>query len=93
MTTNTKTLLTIKVDKKLKKQAQQMAQEFGLPLGTYVNMKLREFVKQKEIRISRPEIPNKETIKAILEGEREFERREYEGPFTLKQLRKKWKLK
>ncbi|HEY4832349.1 MAG TPA: type II toxin-antitoxin system RelB/DinJ family antitoxin [Waddliaceae bacterium] len=90
--TNTKTLLTIKIDKKLKKEAQEMAHEFGVPLGTYVNMKLKEFVRQKEVRVTRGETPNKETIKAILQAEKEFARGEYEGPFTLEELKKEWKL-
>ena len=92
MSANTKTLLTIKVDKKLKTAAQKMAHEFGVPLGTYVNMKLREFVTQKEIRVTRGETPNKETIKAILQGEKDFAAGRLGKPMSLAQLRKKWKL-
>ncbi len=63
--TNTKTLLTVKVDKQLKAKAQKTADDIGLPLGTVVNGFLRQFVVDKSMLFSIPEIPNART-RAIL---------------------------
>ena len=54
MATNTKTLLTIKIDKKLKAQAQKTAASFGLPLGTMVNSLLRETVETGRLELLTP---------------------------------------
>ncbi len=91
-THNTKTLLTIKVDKKLKQSAQKTAEEIGIPLGTFINMTLKQFVRNKEVNFVGGETPNKQTIKAILQAEKEFASGEYEGPFTIEELKKEWKL-
>ena len=49
-----KTVLTVKIDKKLKKQAQTLAEEVGLPLSTVVAGSLKEIIAKKEIRFSAP---------------------------------------
>ena len=90
--TNTKTLLTIKTDKKLKLAAQKTAEELGIPLGTFINMTLKQFVLDKEISFRGGYTPNAETAKILKQSEKEFERGEYEGPFTLKELVKEWDL-
>ena len=92
MNTNTKTLLTIKTDKKLKLAAQKTASDLGIPLGTFINMTLRQFVRNKEVKFNNGYTPNAKTIKAIIQGEKEFARGEFEGPFTIDELKKEWKL-
>jgi len=47
-----KTVLNVKTDDNLKKQAQQLAEELGLPLSTVVSGYLREFVQSREITFS-----------------------------------------
>lgn len=47
-----KTVLNVKTDLDLKKQAQQLADELGLPLSTVVNGYLREFIQNREITFS-----------------------------------------
>ena len=49
-----KTVLTVKIDKELKKQAQTLAEEVGLPLSTVVAGSLKEIIAKKEIRFSAP---------------------------------------
>lgn len=49
MSTNTKTLLTVKTDKALKKAAQKTAAEIGIPLGTLVNAYLRQVVNEGRV--------------------------------------------
>lgn len=46
------TVLNVKIDEKLKKQAQATAKAIGLPLSTVVAANLREFVRTRSITIS-----------------------------------------
>lgn len=46
------TTLTIKVEKKLRDDAKEVAEEVGVPLTTVVNGMLRQFVRDKEITFS-----------------------------------------
>ena len=71
MSTNTKTLLTIKTDKTLKKNAQKIAEEFGIPLGTLVNSMLRQMVRDREVNFALSYQPSKSTIKSIQEYEKD----------------------
>ncbi|MEK9174744.1 MAG: type II toxin-antitoxin system RelB/DinJ family antitoxin, partial [Patescibacteria group bacterium] len=60
-----KTLLNVKTDKKLKQEAQKVAQELGLPLGTIINAYLRDLIREKKIIFSSPPTPNKKTQKLL----------------------------
>ncbi len=71
-TANTKTLLTIKIDKKLKKRAEETAAAFGLPLGTMVNSLLRETVETGRLELNIAPYPSARLRKAISEAEREY---------------------
>ncbi len=85
------TTMLIKTDKVLKQKVQKLAKEMGLPVGTLVNNYFKHFVLERQV-VFDALIPNKKTIQAILQAEKEFARGEYEGPFTIEELRKKWKL-
>ncbi len=62
------TTMLIKIDKKLKEQAQRTAKELGLPLSTVTSGLLKEFVLKKEITFSLT--PNKRLRRSILETEK-----------------------
>ena len=68
-----KTMLSVKTDAKLKKKAQEVARDLGLPLGTIINRYLKDFVAYQRVVFERPEIPNAETRKAIKEAMRDLE--------------------
>ena len=59
------TVINIKTDKNLKKDAQELAKNFGLPLSAIVNIYLREFVREKRIIFSEPPTPNAKTRKIL----------------------------
>ncbi len=48
------TVLNVKIDDDLKKQAQATAKAIGLPMSTVVAASLREFVRTRSITISDP---------------------------------------
>jgi len=54
-----KTILNVKVDRKIKKQAQELAGNLGIPLSFVVNAHLRRFINEREIYIGMPLKPTK----------------------------------
>lgn len=85
MATNTKTLLTIKIDKKLKEAAKKTAAEFGLPLGTMVNSLIRKTVNQGRLELI---IPTPAALRRINRIRKEMREGKGHGPFTIDELRK-----
>ncbi len=78
-----KTLLTVKIDKQLKARAQKMAKEMGLPLGTVVNAKIKQFIDQQQISFSVPLVPNKKTAALLKQATSDLRAgRNIDGPFT-----------
>ena len=78
-----KTLLNVKTDKKLKQDAQKVAQELGLPLGTIINAYLRELIREKKVIFSSPPIPNKKTQKMLQKIDADIRAgKNSAGPFT-----------
>jgi addiction module RelB/DinJ family antitoxin len=73
ITTNTKTLLTVKTDKILKKSAQEVAEEIGISLGTLINSFLKQFVRTKEVNFSVSYKPNAYLRTSIVDGLKEYE--------------------
>ncbi|MFH1178707.1 MAG: hypothetical protein V1711_03245 [bacterium] len=70
MITNTKTLLTVKIDKKLKERSKRTAAEFGIPLGTMVNSFLLNMVENRCFALTLR--PTARLQKSMLEAEREY---------------------
>ena len=56
-----KTMLNIKTDRELKKQAQETASRIGLPLSAVINNYLKNFVALRQVTFSEPLVPNKKT--------------------------------
>ena len=76
------TVINIKTDKVLKKDAQKMAKNFGLPLSAIVNAYLREFVRERRIVFSEPPMPNAKTRKILDRAIADIKaRRNLVGPF------------
>lgn len=67
-----KTMLAVKTDAKLKKKAQQVAKELGLPLGTVINRYLQNFIVEQRVVFERPEVPNAKTAKILRQAERDI---------------------
>ncbi len=68
-----KSVINIKTDKALKEEAQQVAKEMGVPLGTIINAYLREMVQKREVTFRAPEIPNERTQRELLQAKKDFE--------------------
>jgi addiction module RelB/DinJ family antitoxin len=85
---NTKTILNVKTDKKLKAAAQKTADLLGVPLSTAVNAFLKQFVREKTLVLSANEKfqPTPYLMAAIEQAERDFAEGKSEGPFTAEEL-------
>lgn len=69
MITNTKTLLTVKIDKKLKEEVAKIAKKLGMPLGTMVVALIKQVVKQRYIllRLDKEAFPIEEYDRKLRE--------------------------
>ena len=47
-----KTIINIKTDKEVKKNAQKLAEELGLSLSAVINAQLKQFIRNKSINLS-----------------------------------------
>lgn len=65
-------MLAVKTDAKLKKRAQKVAKELGLPLGTIINRYLQVFTEEQRVVFERPEIPNAKTAKILRQAEKDI---------------------
>ena len=72
-------MINVKTDAKLKKRAQEVARDLGLPLGTVINRYLQEFVIDQRVVFERPEVPNAETRKAIEKVRKDWEKGNTKG--------------
>lgn len=79
------TVINLKVEKTLKKQAQQTAKELGLPLSVLIKAYLKDLVLEKRVVISEPLTPNPRTAKILDEAMRDIKKngtKNLVGPFT-----------
>jgi len=67
-----KTMLNIKTDVSVKRAAQQVAKDIGVPLSTIVNAGLKRFIAERQITLRAPEIPNAKTRKILDEALRDI---------------------
>lgn len=69
-----KTVLNVKTDKEIKKQAQKIAEEMGLPLSTIVNAYLKEFIQERQITFSAALELRPEKEKLFQKAERDYKK-------------------
>ena len=70
--TPTKTLVSFKIDKKLKKEAVKICDEIGIPFSTFLNITIKDLVRTKRFVGEVNYMPNESTIKAITLAEKDF---------------------
>lgn len=60
-----KTMLSIKIDKKLKEKAQEVAQVLGVSLNAVINQNIKEFISERKITFADHPMPNLKTQKLL----------------------------
>lgn len=71
-TQNLKTLVSFKIDKQLKKEANKVCDEIGIPFSTFLNIQIKNLVRTKRFVGEVNYTPNETTAKAITLGEKAF---------------------
>jgi addiction module RelB/DinJ family antitoxin len=59
------TVISVKVDKEIKAQAQEIAKSVGIPLSTLINAYLRQLVTTRRVELYAPEMMTPKLEKAI----------------------------
>jgi len=65
-------MLNIKTEVSVKRAAQQVAKDIGVPLSTIVNAQLKQFIAERRLTLRAPEIPNAKTRKILDEALRDI---------------------
>ncbi len=80
---NTKTILNIKMEKTLKKSAQKVAEELGIPLSAAINAFLKQFAREKTLTLSASKNhPTPYLQRIIKKTEEEYSKGLSIGPFS-----------
>ena len=67
-----KTLISIRADTDVKREAQKAAKELGIPLSTIVNAYLKQLGREQRINFVVPLRPNKKTAKLLRRASKDF---------------------
>jgi len=66
-------VINLKTDPELKKKAVEAADKLGISISAVLNNELRRFAAQQSVIFEVPEMPNKETAKALTASKAEIE--------------------
>jgi len=69
-----KTVLSVKTDPEVKRDAQKLAKEMGVPLSVIVNANLKQFINQRRFVVQAPLVPTAKLVKVLEHAEREWEK-------------------
>ena len=61
----TTTMLSIKIDKKVKKNAQELAGKLGVSLNAIINGYIKEFLIERKVTFTDHPMPNTRTLKIL----------------------------
>ena len=70
-----KTLINIKADIDVKKRAQKIPKELGIPLSTIINAYLKQLGREQRINFMIPLRPNKKTAKLLRRASKDYRER------------------
>ena len=81
-TISTKTVLNIKIDKKIKEEAQKLAKSLGLNMSQIASASYKQFIRNREFTFSDGYTMTPYLEKVAEETQAEYDRGEAIGPFT-----------
>lgn len=65
-----KTVLNVKTDVEVKREAQKLAKAIGVPLSTVVNAQLKRFINERRFEIQAPLVPSAGLKKIIAQAKK-----------------------
>lgn len=75
-----KTLINIKADVEVKRRAQKIAKEIGIPLSTIINAYLKQFGREQRVNFLVPLRPNKKTAKLLRQASDDYRKKKNISP-------------
>jgi addiction module RelB/DinJ family antitoxin len=69
-----KTVLNVKTDVEVKREAQKLAKKIGVPLSTIVNAQLKQFIAERRIEFVEPLVPSAYLTKTLEKAEKATEK-------------------
>ena len=76
------TAINIKVEPKVKREAQKAAEAIGLTLSAYVNASLQQLISSREAHFSARHTMTPYLEKIVAQAEKDFKAGDYAGPFA-----------
>ena len=80
--TNQKTVLNIKIDRKVKEEAQKLAKSLGLNMSQIASASYKRFIRDREFTFSDGYTMTPYLERVAKEAQEEYDRGESVGPFT-----------
>lgn len=81
-------VINIKIDQKVKTQAQKVAADLGLSLSSLLNAYLRQVIRTKEVSFRLEEKPSARLIKSIEEAEKGIKAGKLKAYSSIEEIRK-----
>ncbi len=75
-----KTLLNIKTDVEVKREAKKFAGEIGFPLSTLINAYLKQLLRERRVDFALPLRPNKKTASILRKASQDYRKRKNMSP-------------
>ncbi|OHA03752.1 MAG: hypothetical protein A3J10_04255 [Candidatus Sungbacteria bacterium RIFCSPLOWO2_02_FULL_54_10] len=69
-----KTLLNIKTDVAVKREAKKFAEAIGFPLSTLINASLKQMIREQSVNFAVPLRPNRKTARLIKKADEDFKK-------------------
>jgi addiction module RelB/DinJ family antitoxin len=70
-----KTVLNVKTDVEVKREAQKLAKKIGVPLSTIVNAQLKQFIAERRIEFVEPLVQSAYLTKVLEKAEKATEKK------------------
>ena len=67
-----KTVLNVKTDTDVKREAQKLAKDMGVPLSVIVNANLKQFINERRFAVHAPLVPTPTLAKVLDEAQKEW---------------------
>jgi len=83
-------VINVKIDPKVKIQAQKVAADLGLSLSGLLNAYLRNVIRTKEVcfSLNKPEIPSARLIRSIKKAEEEIKNGDYYSYSSVEEMKR-----
>jgi DNA-damage-inducible protein J len=84
-----KTVLNVKTDVEVKREAQKLAKKIGVPLSTIVNAQLKHFIAERGVTLTEPLMPST-YLRGVIENAEKAAEKDYSPRFADAKAARAW---